>query len=137
MRYSIALAIFLSSVDAFSPNWVASPFSSSIGAPSHQSSDQLTTLFAKKKKGNANANAKVAALEALEALEGKVDLDEPISKKEQKNLEKQKNKNATKKNAKEAAVEALDAFETEDIDAPLSLKEQKALAKKQMKAEKM
>ncbi|CAJ1948138.1 unnamed protein product [Cylindrotheca closterium] len=107
-----------------------------MGAPSHQSSDRLTILFAKKKKGNANVNAKVAALEALEALEGQVNLDEPMSKKEQKKLEKQKEKDATKKNAKEAALEALDAFETEDIDAPLSLKEQKALAKNQMKVEK-
>mmetsp|Transcript_40055 Transcript_40055/g.96670 ORF Transcript_40055/g.96670 Transcript_40055/m.96670 type:complete len:879 (+) Transcript_40055:50-2686(+) len=136
MRYTVALAVFLSTGDAFSPSWVASPFCTNIGAPSHHRSPQLTTLFAKKKKGNGNVNAKLAALEALEALEEKGDLDEPISKKEQKKLEKQVKKDGTKKNAREAALEALDAFEAQDIDAPLSMKEQKALAKKQAKEEK-
>jgi len=129
----VTFAVILPEVFAFSPSWVASPFCSRIGQSQYRA-DEHTTLFAKTKKGN--ANAKLAALEALEALEEQGDLDAPISKKEQKKLEKQKKKEATKKNAKKAALEALDAFEAVDIDAPLSLKEQNALAKRQAKERK-
>lgn len=133
MRYLVTFAAILPEVFAFSPSWVASPFCSRIGQSQYRA-DEHTTLFAKTKKGN--ANAKLAALEALEALEEQGDLDAPISKKEQKKLEKQKKKEATKKNAKKAALEALDAFEAVDIDAPLSLKEQNTLAKRQAKKRK-
>jgi len=52
----------------------------------------IITLFAKKKKGNANA----AALDALDALEEQFDLNEPLSKKDQKQLLKNQKKNVKK-----------------------------------------
>jgi len=60
---------------------------------SQQKQPPFTVLFAKKK-----TNAKLAALEALEALEEQTDLiDAPLSKKEQKQLEKQKKKEEQEK----------------------------------------
>jgi ABC-type Mn2+/Zn2+ transport system ATPase subunit len=110
---------------------------------------QYSVLFAAKKK----ANAKLAALEQLEALEEQADLlNAPLSKKEQKEmLKKQKKANkgganengddgdenegasspVGKKNAKAAALEALQAFDDEALEQPLSKKEQKELLKKQ------
>ena len=82
------------------------------------------TLFAKKKKGK--ANAKSAALDALDALEA--DLDAPLSKKELKALEKKKKKEA----AAAAAAAARDADNepaaTQAKSKPMSKKE-KMLAK--------
>jgi len=118
----------------------------------------LITLFAKKKKGNSNA----AALEALDALEEKFDLNEPLSKKDQKQLLKNQKKNVAKVDAqheeggainsnnkqmskkekmlaKALALEALDAESNSsstngDDDKPrLSKKELKALKKKEEK----
>ncbi|KAG7337706.1 ABC transporter [Nitzschia inconspicua] len=86
-------------------------------------------LYAKKK-----ANAKAAALEALEALEVQADLlDAPLSKKEMKEMEKKQKK----MNAKTAALKTLDALEEDGVlDQPLSKKEQRELLEKQQKEEK-
>ena len=72
----------------------------------------FTVLFAKKK-----ANAKLAALEALEALEEQTDLlDAPLSKKEQKQLEKQKKKEEQEK----MRLEEQKAAEISDADTASS-----------------
>jgi ATPase subunit of ABC transporter with duplicated ATPase domains len=139
MRFpSVIFLTLLSSADAFAPGWFnprATTYISGFTIREHAS----TALFAKKKKGGgAAANAKLAALEALESLEEDGNLDAPLSKKEQKALEKQKKKEAaaaSKKNAKAAALEALDALE-DGLDAPLSKKELRELAKKKEKEEK-
>lgn len=152
MRYSIALAVFLSSSNAFSLSWTSSRFSSSIDSPSqHCRSDQLTTLFAKKRKGN--ANAKLAALEALEALEEKVNV--PLSLKEQKALAKKQAKaeknGASEQDANDAEPDAapkkqlsrkeqmlMKALELEKLDADKSLAQEEVsepqLSKKELKA---
>ena len=162
MRFSgnviFAGALFCVNSDAFIPrskhqrpsfsqttqgNPTLSPFQ-----PSGQVDDvSLVALFAKKKKG---ANAKSAALDALDLLDD--ELDAPLSKKEQKALEKKKKKEEAaakaaaereasqpprakgKANAKAAALDALDLLD-DDLDAPLSKKEQKALEKKKKKEE--
>ena len=118
MRFSVQAALLLSALivcDAF----IIRP--QVFGVPSPQ-----TALFAKKKQ-----NAKFAALEALEALEERA-LEEPLSKKEQRELAKKAMKQ--KQDPKAAALAALDALD-EDLDAPLTKKEQlkamKAAAKQQ------
>ena len=115
----------------------------------------LVALFAKKKKG---ANAKAAALDALDLLDD--DLDAPLSKKEQKALEKKKKKEEAAANAaaerdaaagpakpmskkekmlqKALELEMMDAAaaaaQPEEDDKPkLSKKELKALKKKEEK----
>eukprot|EP00531_Pseudo-nitzschia_arenysensis_P006725 CAMPEP_0116151578 /NCGR_PEP_ID=MMETSP0329-20121206/20173_1 /TAXON_ID=697910 /ORGANISM="Pseudo-nitzschia arenysensis, Strain B593" /LENGTH=844 /DNA_ID=CAMNT_0003648203 /DNA_START=109 /DNA_END=2644 /DNA_ORIENTATION=- len=79
-------------------------------------------LFAKKKKGN----AKSAALDALDLLED--DLDAPLSKKEQKALEKKKKKEEAAANAAVARNEQDEPAQTEAKAKPMSKKE-KMLAK--------
>lgn len=125
----MVLAFFASRADAFIPEWTKPRFTSDFAIRHHS-----TVLFAKK---NGAANAKLAALEALEALEDQVDLAEPLSKKDQKALEKKKQKEqAAKPTAKEAALAALDDLEESDLDTPLSKKEQRELAKKKEQEEK-
>jgi ABC-type Mn2+/Zn2+ transport system ATPase subunit len=94
--------------------------------------EQSTVLFAKKKGG---ANAKLAALEALEALEEQVDLSEPVSKKEQKSLEKQKEMllKALELERLDAEKEAAQGPAQSDDEPKLSKKELKALQKKEEK----
>lgn len=82
----------------------------------------LVILHAKKKKGN----AKSAALEALDLLED--DLDAPLSKKEQKALEKQKKKEEAAANAA-AARDAQDEPEQTEAKAKPMSKKEKMLAK--------
>eukprot|EP00522_Entomoneis_paludosa_P006858 CAMPEP_0172440212 /NCGR_PEP_ID=MMETSP1065-20121228/921_1 /TAXON_ID=265537 /ORGANISM="Amphiprora paludosa, Strain CCMP125" /LENGTH=871 /DNA_ID=CAMNT_0013188997 /DNA_START=52 /DNA_END=2667 /DNA_ORIENTATION=- len=94
-------------------------------------SSSSTSLFAKKKK----ASPASAALEALEALDA-LDADEPLSKKEQKELEKKKKKEAAaaaaaaepkKGNAKDDLLaKALANEEAMEDDAP-----QKKMSKKE------
>jgi len=94
--------------------------------PNQQSSQAvndipLVALFAKKKK----ANAKSAALDALDALDD--DLDAPLSKKEQKALEKKEQKEAAAA-AAAAARNSDDGETTQATVKPMSKKE-KMLAK--------
>ena len=122
MRFSgnviFAGALFCVNSDAFIPrskhqrpsfsqttqgNPTLSPFQ-----PSGQVDDvSLVALFAKKKKG---ANAKSAALDALDLLDD--ELDAPLSKKEQKALEKKKKKEeaAAKAAAEREASQPPQAF---------------------------
>ena len=165
MRLTFVPALLVASrAEAFVPGWGTTTTSSATNHHQPRAATKLafttsnalhssinvpstTVLYAKKKKGPA-ANAKLAALDALDSLA--LDPDAPLSKKEQKALEKQKKKeeaaaakaaadSATeaanppaaggKKNAKEAALAALDGLE--DDDQPLTKKEQKALQKQQ------
>jgi len=87
------------------------------------------TLFAKKKKGN----AKSAALDALDVLEEQLDLNEPLSKKEQKQLLKQQKKDAAKLNNVDG-----DSLTEEDPNDDIKLKTQQQNESKPMsKKEKM
>lgn len=92
--------------------------------PFQQSTQDLhaVVLFAKKKKGN----AKAAALDALDLLDEA--LDAPLSKKEQKALEKQKKKEEAAANAAAARNAAAEPAPTEAAAKPMSKKE-KMLAK--------
>lgn len=161
MRLLYVPALLLLSAEAFVPGWTSAvnrrttAFNNPrvISLPTTLIEDEAqpasaVILFAKKK-----ANAKAAALEALEALEF-VDevLEAPLSKKEMIALEKKRQKEekaaaAAKaeaasggepngavdgnKNAKLAALEALESLEGVELDEPLSKKEQQALLKKQ------
>ena len=87
-----------------------------VGPPLTPHSLSTTALFAKKKKNSPAA----AALEALEALEG-VATDEPLSKKEQKELMKKQQKE------QKAAVAAEAATETVPPDKKMSRKEEMLL----------
>jgi len=82
----------------------------------------LVALFAKKKKGN--ANAKLAALDALDALDD--DVDAPLSKKELKALEKKKKK--------DDAAAAADTILEEDGPAPMEAKVKPMSKKEKMLA---
>jgi len=97
---------------------------------SHQSSSSSTALFAKKKN-----NAKLAALEALEALEETVDvaekvsvvdtlLDEPLSMKEQMELQKKQ-----KKMQKKQQAAAAEENGHQQPDAKAMSKKEEMLAK--------
>lgn len=140
MRLLVIAALLATKGDAFTPRSFGPPrpVVSHFGIREIHHHEE-TALFAKKKKGGA-ANAKLAALEALDALEEQGDLDQPMSKKELKAMEKEKKKEqaaANKKDAKAAALEALEALEADEgLNAPLSKKEQKELAKKQKKEQK-
>jgi ABC-type dipeptide/oligopeptide/nickel transport system ATPase subunit len=126
MRSYVVLALFLSA-DAFIPGWTRPLLTSDFAIR-----EQSTVLFAKKKGG---ANAKLAALEALEALEEQVDLSEPVSKKEQKSLEKQKEMllKALELERLDAEKEAAQGPAQSDDEPKLSKKELKALQKKEEK----
>jgi ABC-type Mn2+/Zn2+ transport system ATPase subunit len=127
---------------------VERPLSSSSSSSSSSSlSTFSTSLFAKKSKANSKF------LEALETLEGAVAVDEPLSLKEQQELEKQQKREAKKqqqsttatttnaptaagggkaKDAKAAALAALEMLAAEDDSSDsttLSKKEQLALLK--------
>jgi ABC-type Mn2+/Zn2+ transport system ATPase subunit len=78
-------------------------------------------LFAKKKMGN---NAKTAALEALETLEEQaVVLDEPLSIKEQREMQKKEQKKGVAKDTNEREVNGSSLPVEEDVSKPMSKKE--------------
>jgi len=164
-------ALLVSSAEAFVPGWTTSSSTKPALTFSNNNNNinvfenpsrESVALFAKKKKGPAAAaNAKLAALEALEALEEQDVLDVPLSKKEQKELEKQKKKEEAAAAAAAAQIEAaaskpkmskkeemlMKALEMEEMDnqrettshqvedsqPQLSKKELKALKKKEEK----
>jgi ABC-type Mn2+/Zn2+ transport system ATPase subunit len=153
MRSCFVSALFLSCADAFIPGSTRPRLTSDFAIR-----EQSTVLFAAKKKGGAAANAKLAALEALDALGD--DLNQPVSNKEQKALEKQKQREQAAAENDKAEVEEpakkmskkeenmkkaleLDRLDAEreaaqggtqsDDESKLSKKELKALQKKEEK----
>eukprot|EP00980_Cylindrotheca_fusiformis_P014895 scaffold4062_cov137-Cylindrotheca_fusiformis.AAC.1 len=128
MKFVVVLICAALRANAFVPGWTKPHFISNFVTRQNP-----TVLLAK--KGGA-ANAKLAALEALEALEAQADLDKPLSKKEQKELEKRKKKQqaASNQNPKEAALAALEALD--NLETPMSKKEQLELEKRNQKKEK-
>ena len=143
MRLLVLPALSLAATDAFVPGWMSSakrPTSLAFSSLNiaEQQSYSSTVLFAKKNK------KAVVSLDFLENLEEEVDLDQPLSLKEQKELAKKKKKEekaaaaaapaSSAKNTKAAALDALD--DMDDMDQPLSKKEQKALLKQQQKEQK-
>lgn len=93
-------------------------------------SSSATALFAKKKKG---ANAKTAALEALEALEETENqaaelFDEPLSKKEQMELQKKQKKmqNKPPEQGKEQSVNADDGGKNDNQELATATQQSQA-----------
>jgi len=155
MRLSSFALVFLLSAatEAFVPGWTSAVSRRPIGGGvvrliregdvDHLPSSSRLIMFAKKK-----VNAKLAALEALEALESQANpLEDGLSLKELQEMEKKKKKQEKvaaetvvaaaagggaaaggKKNAKAAALAALEGLEDE-LDQPLSKKELKKQAK--------
>ena len=152
--FKLCTVLTASTASAFVPGWAsqrpALVFSSSTQSSTAASTTISTTstttqLWAKKKSG---ANNKLAALEALEALEGTGAgaLDQGLSNKESMELEKkQKKEQKAAEDAKAAKLskamamdkldEAASSSEGEDDTPKLSKKELKELKKKQEKEE--
>jgi ABC-type Mn2+/Zn2+ transport system ATPase subunit len=145
-RFLLCVVLTASTASAFVPGWSGASkrpalmFSSST---EFTSTTTTTQLWAKKKSG---ANNKLAALEALEALEETAALDQGLSNKELMELEKKQKKEQkaaedakAAKLAKAMAMDKLDEAASpseEEDDAPkLSKKELKELKKKQEKEE--
>ena len=116
MRLLFLPAALLATTNAFVPGWTSSASRrttlafSSVERPAAVGSS--TSLYAKKK---GKANAKLAALDALEALEEQGDLAQPLSKKEQKELAKKQKQE--QKAAAAAAAETANQPRKNDAKA--------------------